>query len=146
MYLIGRASDVQTARYMIGLLAGEVRRLNREHCLGYSDKYRRDFKYGVVDAIAVKLRSQWEATKVEAQREATTSTALVRVNQALAKMEKRLEDVEAWEKENMSYRKSGTSHYRTDANARHHGFQAGQTIEINRARGAVGSGQKSISQ
>jgi hypothetical protein len=144
-FLIGRASDSATARYMIGLLANEVRRLNREHALGYSEKYRRDFKYGVVDAIAVKLREQWKKTTFDVRKDITNHMALVRVNNAIVKLEQRLATVSEWEKQNMKYSaRGGHSNYSAGESAREHGQRIGKTIEINRARGGITSGAKAL--
>lgn len=142
-FLVGRASDVQTARYMTNMLANEVRRLNRECCQGYSDKYRRDFKYGVVDAINFKLQEQWNKTKTEVQAEATNSMALVRVNNAISKLEQRLADIEKWTQANMNLR-TGRSNYRTQADARQHGFTAGQSIRISGAKAGIAGGGKAL--
>lgn len=144
-FLIGRKTDVETASYMSKLLAEEVRRLNREECPGMSDKYRRDFKYGVVDAIANKFNTTWAKSKKEAQQEATSSTALVRVNNAITKLEKRLGEVEEWAKNNMKIRES-KSNYNPLDNARSHGFTAGQSIEINRAKGGLTSGAAQLNK
>ncbi len=136
-FLIGRPSDVQTARYLIGLLAEEVRRLGRENTKGYSVKYRRDFKYGVVIAIQNKFREQWNRTKQEVRAEqAANPLALVRVNQALVKMEDRLAAVKRWEEEQMEYKKSRST-YRASESAKEHGFRMGQTIEISRAKAGL---------
>lgn len=144
-FLIGRAADVSTARYMIGLLAEEVRRLNREHALGYSEKYRRDFKYGVVDAIAIKLREQWNKTTFEVRKDITSHMALVRVNNAIMKLEQRLTTVSEWEKHNMKYStRGGSSNYNAGESAREHGQRVGKTIQLNRAKGGITSGAKSL--
>lgn len=145
-FLIGRASDVATARYMIGLLSQEVRRLNREHCQGYSEKYRRDFKYGVVDAIAIKLQEGWQQTTFDVRKDVTNHLALVRLNNAIVKLEQRLQGVEDWEKKNMQYKKQGKSQYNAKDEARTHGRKAGETIKINRAKGGLTSGAKALKE
>lgn len=141
-FLIGRASDVQTARYMISLLAEEVRRLARDHTKGYSEKYRRDFRYGVVEAIDGKFYQQWKKTQEEVRAEsAGNPLALVRINTALTKMGSRLAEIEKWSEENMNLNKGGKSRLNLHADARAHGRQVGQeSITLNRSKGGLGSG------
>ncbi len=140
-FLIGRASDANTARYMFTLLAGEVRRLNRDCCQTMPEKYRRDFKYGVVAAIREKFRNQWKKTKEAVRAEIVNNPlALVRLDNALAKMENRLAQVEAWSVANAGLNKPRPSNYKTRQDAYNHGFQEGQKVNVNsRAKAGLGN-------
>jgi hypothetical protein len=140
--LVGRASDVQAARYLMGLLKREVQRLSREHAGGYGEKYQRDFKYGVVDAIARKFKEQRNALREEMRHEAGNGMALVRVNNAIQKLDKREADAAAFLK-SMNL-KASQSRISVDPSARERGFAAGQSIQLNSARGGLTSGAKQL--
>ncbi len=133
-FLIGRISDVQTTRYMCALLADEVRRLAREHTRGFDEKYRRDFKFGVVDAIYWKFREQWDKTKREMREEqAANPMALVRLNDAIARVEDKLKAVDLWSKLNTNLRPTKST-YEAHENARQHGQRVGRTVKLSQAK------------
>jgi hypothetical protein len=150
-YLIGRASDVQTARYMIGLLAEEVRRLAKAQAAGYSDDYRKNFKAGVVDTIATKLREQRKTTEDAVRAEAGKGMALVKVNNALLKLEQKQLAVDKWLDDNTGKGKRfakgrASSNQSYNPSARDHGRKAGQSINVSsRAKGGLTSGAKQLS-
>ena len=150
--LVGRPSDVQTTRYMIGLLAEEVRRLAKTHCLGYSREYAKSFKAGVVDTIARKLREQRKTTEDAVRAEAGKGMALVKVNNALATIAKKQEAVDKWiadhtGKGKMFEKRRASSNVSVDYTAREHGREVGKSVSVSsKAKGGLTSGAKQLSR
>jgi hypothetical protein len=139
--LVGRPSDAETVRYLFGYLAREVDRLCDQDGKGCGRTWRNNYRLGVVDTIARKLREQRDKFEAEQRKlaAASGSTALVRVNQALVRVEQRGGDVERWMKKNLKlYARSGSS-VRFNSSAREAGRAAGRSIAINRSRGALGA-------
>jgi hypothetical protein len=139
--LVGRPSDADTVRYLYGYLAYEVERLAATQA-GMGRTWRNNFRLGVVDTIAEKLKAQHTRFVETARLE--TGTALVRVDRALAKIEQRGSSVDAWLKANLKLRGGEKRGARGDQSARAAGRQAGKSISIGAARGALG-GQKGLS-
>jgi hypothetical protein len=137
--LVGRPSDAETTRYLFGYLAREVERLCEKDGRGCGRTWRNNYRLGVVDTISQKLDAEHQKFVAE-RREiaaADNAQALVRVNQAIAKVEKRGEDVSAWIKKNLKLYAGSSSSARHDNSAREAGRRAGRSIAINRARGAI---------
>lgn len=139
--IIGRPSDVQKVRYMYDYLVRETDQLTKHHARGCGHTWANNFRHGVVDT----LRSVLEATraKVAADMRAAAdgSLALVRVDNALIKLEDRTKAVELYAKVRLNLRV--TSHSaRGNRGARERGREAGREIKLGNARGALGSGQR----
>jgi len=134
--LIGRASDVQTVRYIFSWLEREVRRLTKQECQGYTRKYQVDFRTGVVDTICRKLEEQRAETYKNVQKETSNSLALVRVQNSIAKMEAKGQEVQKWMDENLKLRES-KFRKRADLTARQHGQVAGEQVRFNRAKAGL---------
>jgi hypothetical protein len=148
--LVGRASNVQTARYMVGLLQEEVRKVARNSSLGgYSRKFQADFKYGCVDAINLKLVRQREQTLKEVRAEATNNLALVKVNSAIQRIDKLRDESKAFIDDmvkNAQLKNGRASRFNVSSNARALGYEAGQSINVNsRAKAGLSAGHKAIS-
>lgn len=147
LYVIGRPSDVQTVRYLYSYLKNEVKRLQSLNCKGNSSTYRYQYGLGVVDTIATKLHEQHQVTQAAVKQEhASNSMALVKVNNAIAKIEARSAAVDKWVEDNMDLRK-GRSSGNTGVGglgARFAGQRDGQSIRIGQASGALGSGRKAL--
>lgn len=71
-----------------------------------------------------------------------SGTALVRVNQAIARLESKDRDVDAWMAQHMTFK---SVKYKVNANrsARAAGYEAGKSINLA-ARGALPSGAKRL--
>lgn len=145
--LIGRPSDVETCRYVYAWLAGEVERLAGVHARGNGRTWANNFRIGVVDAIAAKLREQHRAT-VEAVRSEAFATggegAIVLVQQSIARVEQRAASVENWAAQNMKLRAGRSSSFRSDFGAREAGLRAGQTVRVGAAKGGLTGGHKAL--
>lgn len=140
--LVGRPSDAETVRYLFAYLAREVERLCEKDGKGCGRTWRNNYRLGVVDTIMVKLRKEREHFAVEQRKLAAAepnTQALVRVNQALAIVEKRSADTAEWVKKNLKLYAGSSSYSRGDSGAREAGRKAGQSISINRSRGSLAS-------
>ena len=144
--LIGRPSDAETVRYLYGWLSRETERLTSELGQGMGRTWRNNFRLGVVDTIARKIheqRAQFER-ETRAAAKAENSTALVRVNQALVKIEERRASVEAWTKANIKLYSSGGSSATYNPSARQSGRDAGESIAVGGARKGLTSAAKKL--
>lgn len=135
--IVGRPSDAETSRYLFAYLAHEVERLCEKDGRGCGRTWRNNYRLGVVDTISQKLHAEHKKFVEEKRKLAGSTQALVRVNQAIAKVEKRGEDVSAWMKKNLRLYAGSGSSSRYDGSAREAGRRAGRSIVINRAKGAI---------
>lgn len=144
--LIGRASDVSTVRYMFSWLNREIKRLAAEDCRGCGITYAKDFKLGAVETIVARLREQAGLTRkaavaeAQSQVESGNALALVRMSQALERVEKRLADAEAYGKEKLHLRAGRSSRSNYSPTGREAGRQAGHRVSLGQSVGSLGRG------
>lgn len=141
IHLIGRPSDVETVRYLLAYIARQVEALAESRGAGKGYVWRQNFRRGCVDTVTKKLAAARREFKAEHRQlaAAESSTALVRIGRALARVEQRAEVVETWTKQNVKLRNSGGGRGQVfDSGAREAGRRAGQSISVGgRARGAI---------
>lgn len=146
--IIGRPSDVNVTRYLHGYLRGEVVRLRDENCAGNSGTYKRQFCLGVVETISAKLREQKKAMESDLRNQHSHNPmALVRVNNAIVRLEKRHGEVQKWVEANLKLghgRVHGTARTGEGDSARAHGRKVGEQVRFTKARGAIGHTPKMI--
>lgn len=156
--IVGRASDVQTVRYLYGFYKAQILQMVKEHCKGNSYAYRREFFTGVVDAIAMKIKEGRDQIKVTVcDQHQNNPLALVRVEKAIARLEKRGDEAAAFmqaqrEKVAAAYKAAGVkmrsgSSFRGGGGltgGRAHGQREGKNIRTTGASASLGSGQKQI--
>lgn len=93
--VIGRPSDVQTVRYLYSFFRNQIDALRKEYCVGHSSTFIGEFCTGCVDTLSRKLEEQSKRTSAEArQSHSGNALALVRVDKAIARIDKRRADVE----------------------------------------------------
>lgn len=150
IHLIGRPSDVQTVRYLFSMLNTAVDDLvYKSGFQGLGRSYLNNFRLGVVDTIGRRLREQVKAVREEAKtnalaqdNQAGTTTALARINKALARLDEDVRETEAWTQQHMKFtgvRRTGQ--WRGNAEAREAGRRAGETVNLGgQARGGLGAG------
>jgi hypothetical protein len=144
--IVGRPSDAETVRYLYAWLSHETVRLSEDHGAGCGVTWKNNFRLGVVDTLGRKLRES-RREFVQAQRDAVSvsTTALVRVNTALAKIEERGKSVKTWMDTNMKLGGSWRTHNpKSDHGARSRGQEAGKSINLGGAKGAIGGGAKRL--
>lgn len=140
--VVGRASDADTVRYLFAYLSREVDRLTDRDGKGCGQTWRNNFRLGVVDTIAEKLREAKRNVNEQARIEARASAnphALVRVNTAIEKVEARSASVQKWMDTNMKLGKGrALGGARADGSARAAGQAAGREISMGGARASLG--------
>lgn len=139
--LVGQASAVQTVRYLFDFCVSEIDRLAKRECSGEGRVYFNNFRRGAVYAINESLTAARNAARDEMRRSAGAGTALVRVNNAIAKVDRRGEAVAQWMKQNMSLRTSKSySTAQQDAGAFAHGRHCGKGINVSSPSRRIGRG------
>lgn len=151
--VVGRPSDVATVRYLYAWLRKEVDRLAARDARGFGATYANNFRNGVVDTIGQRMEAQRKETQAATVREAIEEAkaaapeaeqaqagqfAMIRVNNAIARVEKRGEETQDWIKKNMKLRSGSATRSRVDSGARQAGRTAGHEVRINSSRGNIG--------
>lgn len=139
--IIGRPSDVQKVRYLFAYLTHETDRLVKRDARGCGRTWANNYRHGVVDTLSKALKATRAKVAVDMRAAADNSLALVRIDNALAKLDERTAAVELYAKANLRLR-MGSSSSRGNKGARERGREAGKEIKIGGARGALGSGQR----
>ena len=135
--LVGRASDAEVVRYLYAYLIHEIERLCAKDGRGAGRIWRNNYRLGVVDTIKVKLQDQKKKfTENLRNSQPQNSQALIKVDQALVRLEAKSQSVDRWVTQNLRLRKSRSSHTQ-DLGARFLGQKAGESISLNRARGSI---------
>lgn len=144
--LVGRPSDAETVRYLYGYLSREVERLATEQGQGMGRTWRNNFRLGVVDTISNKLHEQRRTFESEARSlaRAESGTALMRVDRALANIDRRGESVKDWMKSNLKLRAGSGSGSAYNHNARQAGRKAGQSVSVGGSRGSLTSAARKL--
>ena len=138
--IIGRPSDVQTARYLYAFFKSQIKDLQSKLCRGNSSAYKGQFCNGCIDTLAARLAKSREETFAE--QRANNPLALVRVNGAIARIEKRMNDVILWKKQADAGLGicAGKSRFRgqsTELGGRAAGQEAGKSIRMSSARASL---------
>ena len=143
--IIGRKSDAEIVSYLFSYVVKEIDRLTLSQGKGLGKSWSNNFRLGCVDAISIKLKEQREALAKTMRAEVVNnSMALVRIDNALAKLDHRGREVEQYVKK-MRLKNSPSFVGRDDAHARAQGQRVGASINLNnRSTGSIGSGQKKI--
>jgi hypothetical protein len=142
--LIGRASDVQTVRYMFAWLVREIERLAARDCKGAGRTYWNNFRLGAVESVAKRLRESATETIAAVKSEAFQTGgqhALMIVEKSAALMVQRAAEVDEWTKKNMRLRSGGSHRTTYNESARDAGRRAGASINLRGSSGRLGSGQ-----
>lgn len=138
--IVGRPSDVAAVRYLYGFFKLQMNEMIERCCKGNSPTFKGQFGMGIVDAIWQKLEAQQKQT-IHEVREANP-LALVRVNNAVARLERRSQqalDFYRAQKQNGVYGRgrNGFSGSRTETGARALGRIEGQKIRMTGAKGSL---------
>jgi len=143
--LVGRQSDVATISYLFGYLSKEIERLVRVNALGLGRTWASSYRLGAVDAIKRRLRDGTKEARQEARKRLEGQTAaLVRVDKAIALIDERGAEVDAWLKSNMKLGKGRANSSRRDWGAYEAGQRDGKSINLDGGGKSVGSGKKAI--
>lgn len=92
---IGRPSDVQALRYLYSFFRRQIEELMAQKCKGNSSAFKGEFCVGCIETLSQRMEEQHEATIEEVkEKHSGNDQALVRVNAAVARLQKRREDVD----------------------------------------------------
>lgn len=144
--VVGRPSAAARARTLFLHVSTEIDRLARDAARERGNPGRtwiNNFRVGATGEIRVRLDKAFEKARADMQREAvaqggTGGVALVRVNDALAKLDQRKLDVKAYVASHLKLR-SAQSNASFDADARREGARAAANIDLN-GRARLGRG------
>ncbi len=143
--LVGRPSDVATVSYLFGYLSKEIDRLTRLNARGRGRTWANSYRLGAVAAIRKRLReANKEARDNARKRLEGQTTALVKMDQALARLDARASAVDEWLKKNMDLRSRSASKANRDWSAYAQGQRDGQNINLDGGGNRLGSGKKAI--
>lgn len=141
--VVGRPSDVATVRYFFAWLVQEVNRLAERDCRGNGRTYANNYRHGVIDTLGQRLNAQRRETQeqmrkeIELMPEVAQSLALVRLNSAIAQVEKRETQAADWMKANLRLINRSGSGFRGDHSARSAGRVAGHEIRLKPAKASL---------
>lgn len=140
--VVGKPSQIARVRYLLEFCMAETDRLAAKEAQGNGLTYANNFRLGCVDAIALAIAEERKAVRNAMQAEATSSSALVVVQNAIA-----LVDDEARRARDFAaqafggFRKSKSSGSTYDGRAREHGRQSGKNIYGAASSTKLGGGQ-----
>lgn len=144
--LIGRASDVQTVRYLYAWMVSEIERLAKRDCAGNGRTWFNNFRLGAVETVCKKLRESAARTVEAVKQEAWQSGAgaIVLVEKSLAVIQQQERECEDYGKRVLHLRARSASRTNYNASAREAGRKAGGEIRIGGARAGLNSGTKQL--
>lgn len=155
--IVGHQANVETARYFFNYIALEIARACKTAqarqvlmTRGEGKTWANNFKIGAVEGVEEALELVHKQARAEARWDAANSDtlgngkALVRVNNAIAKIAQQTFDVDAWIKENLKLKSSRmNSRFVEDAYAL--GVEAGKSIDVsNRSKGTLEPGDRKV--
>jgi len=124
--MVGKPSNILVVRYLFAYCEREIQRITARHSRGLGKTWANNFRLGCVEAIRESIRAEKEAERA-AQRAAASGSALVVLNQAIARMDQQFSDAYAFLRSGTRLR-SVSVNVRTDSSARAAGRVAGASI------------------
>lgn len=136
--IVGRPSDVEKVRYLYQYFKTEVTRLSDRDGKGCGNSWRNNYRHGVVDTLSEMLqKNKQEMIQSMKQNVAGDTKALVKIDNALSRIEKKSKEVEIWVDRNLKLKSARRVPTYFDPSAREQGQIAGREIKISEARGAL---------
>jgi hypothetical protein len=143
--VVGEPSDASTVRYMYNHIANTIDRLTKEAATlrGSPGKtWCNSFRVGAVEAVCERLTEAHEEARKEAMDAVHgNSTALVRVANAIAKLDKKAVDANKWAQDNVGLQQQYTRR-RIDEGGQAAGRRAGAKINISKGGKKLGKGTR----
>jgi hypothetical protein len=151
--VIGRPSDAATVRYLFAYVTREIDRLcaDAASLLGKPGKtWCNNFRLGATHEVCRRLREAHRNARAAMRQEASAGdtlgngVALMRIDNALAKLDGRSAAAVKYGKEKLKLRAGHRSQGRFDPYARQAGQRAGASIDLSGGsnRGALGAGAR----
>lgn len=136
--IVGRKSDVQVVRYMYQYLVREIDRLTKELAHGNGRSFCNAFRLGAVATVRERLQEAKAKTEREMREQAETMQARIRVEKALVRVDNQKLEVDIWVRRHLHLGSGRRVNYSSG-----HGYvagrQAGHSIRLGGARGALGT-------
>jgi hypothetical protein len=131
--LVGRPSDVASVRYLFAYLTKEIDRLCKLHGRGLGRTWANSFRVGAVHTVRKRLKQAQEKARLDARSKlkGKGTTALAKLDLALARVDKRALEAEAWMKEHLKLTSARSSRTRRDWDAYAAGKRAGGSIDLS---------------
>ncbi len=108
MRIMGRPSDVTAVRYLYNFFKRQIEEIAKPACAGHSGPYRGQFCMGVLDTLNAKLDKDRESMISSKRSEVSgNGLALVRVNNAVARLETRKLEVTKFVEEKLGKLRAG---------------------------------------
>jgi len=139
LMIIGRASDASTVRYLYDYARRQMDRLGKQY-KGNGRTWIHNWRLGVIDTISRKLREEQRAAEQEVRG---GGAAIVKVDNAIAKVRARKHEAIAYGREKLRLRAGSQSSYRSSPGARLRGRQDGEAIHVGRSP-ALGRGGSTL--
>jgi hypothetical protein len=140
LHVVATPGDRAVIEYLYAHVAGEVERFSRREGRGRGRTWANNFRLGMVARINERLLKARQATEeaMRGEASAASSTALVRVNDAIAKVNARRGAAERWADVNLKLR-AARSYAARDHGAYEAGRRAGDQVGLNKGirQGAV---------
>ena len=143
--IIGTASNVQTVRYLFAYCVAEVDRHARRRS-GNGRTWLNNYRHGCVDAIRAAIQAERVAVREQMRAEAATAGALVKIDQALVRVDQERLDAVRFGRVKVGRRSAGRSSHRSDPGARATGRHDGKGIYPGGGSrgGQVGAGTRRL--
>lgn len=130
--IVGGGSDADAVRYLYAFLKAETERLAARDAKGNGRTWANNYRLGCIQTIQERLREQRKATIAEVKQE---TSAIVRIDQALARLESRTKAVEAYATKAFGLVSRGVARAGYDNGAREAGRRAAREIQLGGGRG-----------
>ena len=145
LVITGRASNVQTVRYLYRYCVRAIDRLTRSNGAGNGRTWMNNYRLGCVDAIAKAIRAEREAEQSRMRQTVSNDeSALIRVDAAIARVAAEYREADQYMHSKVQLGRGGSSSARYDGSARAAGRSDGAGIYSGGSRGAVGPGVRRI--
>lgn len=143
--IVGRPSDVATVRYLCTYLLAEIDRLCKSASGGKGRTWANCFRLGAVHEVRRRLQEAKRRARMEARAKLQGNIkALVRLDKALANIDGRCEEIDAWMKEHMNIYAASSSRYRSDVGGWMEGREAGTQIDLGSGGASIASGARAL--
>jgi len=151
--IVGRASDATKCRYLFAYITKEIDRLTKQESKargGAGRTWCNSFRLGAQAEVGKRIREATEQAGDEMRElaaaqdrvQGTGSTALVRINSAIEKIEKRKTEAHVWMHDKLNLGKGNARPSAFDGAGYAAGKRAGASININSSGPALGSGTR----
>jgi hypothetical protein len=146
LHIVGRPGDAAKVRHLYMFLAHEVERLCLRDGRGNGKTWRNQYRLGVVDTIKGILKKGQEQTVKSMKSEYENNPmALVKLDQAIAKLEHKQAEVDSWMDNNRDMKTRSAPRVYSDPGAREHGRKAGREINLTAGSRLINAAKKMIS-